>query len=126
MSQRPIKFRVWNKLYNMWDNTFHLLQNGNLWSNWGGSFKPDEDFWVTQFTGLYDKNGKEIWEGDIVNVYNHAYDISETFTISWEADWASYNFENKKSGGRMDVSVAQDSEIIGNIFENPELIGEHG
>lgn len=65
---------------------------------------------IMQYTGLKDKNGKEIYEGDIVERYN---DIK---IIEWlggdDQDWQGY-----------DVSqVFGKWEVIGNIYENPELI----
>ncbi|MEG2061810.1 MAG: YopX family protein [Alistipes sp.] len=71
---------------------------------------------VGQFTGLLDKNGKEIWEGDVaLNIYNRVV-ICEWFRggfwLNGAQHGADYNIH----------LVYKDIEIIGNIHDNPELV----
>lgn len=72
-----------------------------------------------QFTGLHDKNGKEIWEGDIVRLPDGSFD-----SVCWENSQASFNFPMTFNLSEPMVSEchANGVEIIGNIYENPELI----
>ena len=75
-----------------------------------------------QFTGLIDKNGKEICEGDIL-IYNN-YSIGQ---VIYEADHGGYIFQWKQNGPNqnyinLNCDVAFESVIVGNIFENPELL----
>ncbi len=68
-----------------------------------------EDISVIQFTGLLDKHGKEIYEGDILkNSYR-----AELTIVKWRDLEAQYSI-----GGYQKETV----EIIGNIYENPELL----
>jgi len=128
---RPIKFRVWDKLaermiYPHNDNQqhfiidlngrFHNLQNGS-----GG-----DDYVIQQYTGLTDINDKEIYEGDILK--NH-YDVGNNIIgqVLYEADHGGYIFQWKRKGRGQDYKnlncdVAFESVIVGNIFENPELL----
>lgn len=75
-----------------------------------------------QYTGLKDKNGKEIYEGDIVkNAWPHPY------FIEYSKDWGAYMTVEKHglndSQAEYDyLSNRKDVEIIGNIYENPELL----
>lgn len=86
-----------------------------------------------QFTGLHDKNGKEIYEGDVVNVGPHWSDAQ------WEIKWNLYGFRLRcvrdfKTGPNNDITYAPKDqwidpplhpdlwEIIGNIYENPALL----
>ncbi len=68
-----------------------------------------------QFTGLHDKNGKEIYEGDIVKMPNWSYPVEVIYLLP------KCRFCCKLIGGVNDF-IPQNSEIIGNIYENPELL----
>ena len=77
---------------------------------------------IEQYTGLKDKNGKEIYEGDIVLDY---YDGEDTFIVEWDKDTASFILTD--TGNISNVSFDnyysdKDLEVIGNIHENPELL----
>lgn len=73
-----------------------------------------------QFTGLKDKNGVKIYEGDIVKMLN----IDEyPMQIKWSEKWARFIFYNLVDKKEMNLFTEQ-CEVIGNIYDNPELIKE--
>jgi uncharacterized phage protein (TIGR01671 family) len=77
---------------------------------------------LMQYTGLHDKNGREIYEGDILDIGLRDQDGKPVVApVSYEAYLAGYALDNEGHGiwQRLDV----DGEVIGNIFENPELLG---
>ena len=80
------------------------------------------DLITSQWTGLKDKNGKEIYEGDIY----HQGDPNITYTVIWHDS----GFIGKQNGSSSYAGLShwQDRiEVIGNIFEHPHLIGgKHG
>lgn len=92
-----------------------------------GDYVDKDEVWhvltntVGQFTGLFDKNGKEIYEGDVVSAWSTGVKTIGEVKQRNDGMWFIYpplwHF-NPNSKGRDDV------EIIGNIYENPELLKE--
>lgn len=85
---------------------------------------PDEGWAIMQFTGLHDKNGKEIYEGDMLNSLYRNDGCKGTY----EVIWAEAGFHARKHGEHQQrgVSIYPNDltrcEVIGNIWENPELL----
>lgn len=74
---------------------------------------------VGQYTGLTDKNGNKIFEGDIVKAPD-----GEIFKIEWHSVALSWILRNKKSSCLAYLRYLDMFEIIGNIHDNPELLKE--
>lgn len=77
----------------------------------------ESDEWIVmQYTGLNDKNGKEIYEGDIVQ-------NGEKFVVTWNETETGYEpFRSANENWFRDVATADKVEIIGHIYQNPDLI----
>lgn len=73
---------------------------------------------VMQYTGLKDKNGKEIWEGDIVK-WETFKGIGEVF---WDSDNAWWGLRDHDGEGSWLSGSNSVCEVIGNIYENPDLL----
>lgn len=119
---RIIKFRLWDK---------EQKEMRTMQPNWSFSNLNAPEYIALQFTGLKDKNGKEIYEGDIVQYrWNDPYaHIGKIFWYEdgyWKIKWNNIN--TGKIGGSEDVLedllavFVGCLEIIGNIYENPELL----
>ncbi len=142
---REIKFRSWdkkNKEMFYWDNVRDEDDNihkslsfffGCYVENLKGEISDTQV--LMQFTGLKDKNGKEIYEGDILKYGNEEKEPKSTFS---EVSWCEYRakFIDSKSfltgggsSGELNtwenylhkIKVLDFVEVIGNKFENPEL-----
>ena len=83
---------------------------------------------VCQYTGLTDKNGRKIFEGDIVRYIDEVIGSEKVDEVKYnEAHAAFCRLHKSKMGLQylwLDEAVANKCEVIGNIFDNPELIGE--
>jgi len=120
--KRELKFRLWSDSLKVMYSPENQI--GNLWSipeADNGILKVRDDEVLMQFTGLKDKNGKEIYEGDIIK-----YD-KWIGKVKWGNERASFCSVDKDNfGGELAFQIyARDGElpeIIGNIYKNPELI----
>lgn len=79
---------------------------------------------IGQFTGLHDNNGKEIYEGDILRIDNNVRAINAQ--VEYSETFAQYIITN--TGDIVDEGeplgdYEEDIEVIGNIYDNPELLG---
>lgn len=73
---------------------------------------------LEQFTGTYDKNGKEIYEGDIIQT-----DIGAR-EIGWNNEYSRFGFRENVRDGFYTFCRLSNFEVIGNIHENEELLHE--
>lgn len=103
---RVIKFRAWNiKGRKMLD----LQKLTPLATELPGLFLPaDENSILVQYTGITDKNGKEIYEGDVIRYGEGDHRVCEWSGPAW--------------GYRNIMWADRTGEVIGNIYENPELL----
>jgi len=135
--KKEIKFRAWHIELKRWINlngfdiafkgcnnegeVYEIYEQGNL-----NTFAK-EDVQLMQFTGLKDKNGVEIYEGDVLDLFNSKIQI-EFFTGAfgyWVNKGESMGYFislNSNSNIEISHSYICKYQIIGNIHENPELL----
>ena len=89
---------------------------GDQWSPPGPSSYVIEN--IMQFTGLHDRNGRDIYEGDIIKSIKSIGEIVfllGCFEIKWHKNSIGFN-------NILDIHARNDGIVIGNIYENPELL----
>ena len=119
---REIKFRVWDnekkKMYtdDNWDNMWFIWIDGSIWEV--AEDRSDRDkcltdrFILRQYTSLKDKNGREMYKDDIIS---NKYEIG---IVEWNDNIGAWSWCGGEDWGMI---FTEDVEIIGNIYENPEL-----
>lgn len=83
---------------------------------------------VSEFTGLKDKNGKNIFEGDIIAIDEDSiyYHTASGIVRTYKGMWVSFYLPDAHGGDCYDeiYRINSEREVIGNIFDNPELLEE--
>lgn len=144
---RPIKFRAWDKFQNKYifkgfhicgevtafglmDITIHeTWQERSKALNYISTLEAWDDFEFEQFTGLTDKNGKDVYEGDIVR--HERYEFIEALDPYAKLEVSNHEvyfddemleFGLKNSNALFHCQFNDEFEVIGNIHNNPELL----
>lgn len=125
---KELKFRVWDKERETFLNNVFIGLDGKLYQfskatifGIAITYLDSENKNISKFTGLHDKNGKEIFEGDIIKIKD------ETYRITYNGCFSSFDMTNiDKAKQYKDLYILnrdyQKSEIVGNIYQNRELL----
>ena len=139
---REIKFRAWDRVKKEMNDISDV--------DWGAghNYFTDNSYVIIQYTGLKDKNGKEIYEGDMLSLNGNMtaddsmgwlpngwiFDEEDKYPVRWDEKLAGWVLEMPTKYDRKDEEAVKylnhargllingDIEIIGNIYENPELL----
>ena len=122
MKQRELKFRIWDDILKIMYTPEMDEKYKNLWeipAIEGGVLKVRDKIMVMQYTGLKDRNGKEVYVGDILQTEN------EKYTVAWSDDFCSFGLRITKRSGKwksLRWIIKKEFEVIGNLYQNPELL----
>ena len=120
---RELKFRAWNPTLKC------MLYSKELGGFFDHEIYPNRDWEIQQFTGLTDKKGKDIYEGDIVeaiaNYHGKETDIKFSAKIIYNDNIGSFQISYKNMNDLFvndDIWVKYFLRVIGNIHEHTELL----
>ncbi len=147
--QRETKFRAWDKLEKRMGEVNYIKYSNVQYTYVSARFKQkekvvDEGFnygdkngcdnvILMQYTGIRDKNGVEIYEGDIIhwktdinNKYLGNFKVEEDEIVEWSKEELKWIVREKGASAFDELKdlTDYDFEVIGNIYENPELLKE--
>jgi len=140
------KFRGWDEGKKVMHHLFQFIRSGGEGNDWilftsdlqpiGGEIDWTQNpyfaqqFKITQFTGIIDKNGVEIYEGDILGTREYVR------IVEWNDKWGSYalrwadstanRLQGLQGGLTQDWIDQTGTTVLGNIFANPELLAVEG
>jgi uncharacterized phage protein (TIGR01671 family) len=116
---REVNFRAWNKDYKVMEEV-----DMNYWYNFNNNL-----YILMQYTGLEDENGKEIYEGDILeetitDPQNGDELPYRKFLVFWAGSYASFALKDllNEDNDQETMWDIVGLKIVGNIYENPELL----
>lgn len=135
MNNRPLKFRVWDTELKCFlsvykgtlsnEKTTSIPLFPNFVTPTEGNLPIDNrrlhKYIVQQFTGSLDKNGVEIFEGDIIYSPKGWMFGSMNMEVYWNYDESSFMVRCTDVNWMFRKEFAENTEVIGNIFENPEM-----
>ena len=126
--KKMLKFKVWDKEKQVFLKDVYISQDGELYEfSTFTTFRVvitylnSENKKVLKFTGLHDKNGSEIYEGDVLRIKDGLY------RVAWNGCFSSFFMKNLEKDKKYDDlyflnANYKSAEIIGNIYENEEFL----
>ena len=120
---RALRFRVWGKYSSHGNSKYYMRYEINSVGEYSRSCEPIYGK-IMQWTGLTDKNGVEIFEGDILIPSRHKKPRKRTMMkISFYDGGFCYTYNNNMPTNLSGL-IAKGNKVVGNIFENTELLEE--
>lgn len=126
---REIEFRAWlkneKKMVNV--KSIHLGRKKVMYGysespqNYGNKTCSFQDCELMQYTGKKDKNGTKIFESDIVLVDEYEQALA---VIRWDEDCGCFYIQEDNLYLTFDEYYSYELEVVGNVFDNPELLGD--
>lgn len=111
---REYKFRVWDGINMTYPEMISILDGGKYWQIRPNDNYDSENHPLMQYTGLKDKNGVEIYEGDIISIESEAPQI-----VKWNQELGRWGMSFIEGAT---TNIPKNAFVAGNIYENKELL----
>ena len=123
--KREIKFRAWDSkhsemVYSDKEDCFYVNTKGAMFMYGNSLIGYTKSYELMQYTGLKDKNGVEIYEGDVVRANIITWSLLTMGEIIYDIEHSCYC--NKNEAGITQLQKLDNFEVIGNIYENKGLL----
>lgn len=130
MNKREIKFRAWDKEHKEMYEVFNIFFNVGLskyvaviGNNTQCEERDEENCIILQYTGLKDRNVKEIYEGDFIKPGRKGFPCQEEcLPVYWSKEHLAYGIFYGDHEFEYLVDWVDGCEIVGNVFQNQELL----
>ena len=127
MGMREIKFRAWlsdtendENAGMIYSSKIRMVKFWKSFYDWTGNIKV-----LMQYTGLKDKNGREIYEGDIVEVVGKGFvGYYAKGIVEYNECFAEFIVRSLRTNNTYEMNCNHEYRVIGNVYENPELLKE--
>lgn len=126
---REIKFRAWLPKANKME--YDIQQDNDLGDIITDHNYDNGNYILMQYTGLKDWDEKEVFEGDIIQYLYDGCNENDQYIVEWDEENLQFAFKNTKKEEYMALEDMYDCDygkhsirVIGNIYDNPELIKE--
>lgn len=125
-SQREIKFRAWDKIEEEFRPSDYIIIRGDGYIFDRETQEELHEVILMQYTGLKDKNGKDVYEGDLIKFQEYWWgdnlEKADVGEVKWgDAQWELYG-KTKYQNTVWELVKNCSGEVIGNVWETPELL----
>lgn len=133
--KKPLKFRVWNHFYKEFVSNVVISLDGEIQEideacGQANTTDHPERYTIQEFTGLLDKDGQRIFEGDILEITTETLKNEDKiyWIVDFSADRGSFSMRYKNTFQTFEEvlfdtdGIDWEIKVVGNIFETPELV----
>ncbi len=133
--ENRFRFRIWDKFCETWLTDFAINQDGEINKFLNSEEALKRRFVLMQCTGMKDDTGKLIYEGDIVEIWKMKGNIQKRMVVKWRDTQCSFRLYDLSAMGatpqkllspeKRSMGAVTSIKIIGNAYENPELLEDN-